>query len=84
MQWDEAVDRFTTALKTADRSAHIIAAYLSDLSLAADYWANTRNRPEILADLDHLTGDDIAKWFFDLRQQHKSRFGGPSCDDKRA
>ncbi len=60
MTWDEAVDRFTTALKMADRSAHTIAAYLSDLSLAADYWANTRNRPEILADLDHLTGDDIA------------------------
>lgn len=73
MQWDEAVDRFTTALKMADRSPHTIAAYLSDLSLAADYWTNARHRGEILRDLNALTSDDIANWFFDLRQQRKSR-----------
>ncbi|NMP25065.1 tyrosine-type recombinase/integrase [Sulfobacillus harzensis] len=73
MQWDEAVDRFTTTLKMADRSANTIAAYLSDLSLAADYWANARKRPEVLDNLANLTSDDIANWFFDLRRQRKSR-----------
>lgn len=71
MRWDEAVDRFTTALKMANRSPHTIASYLSDLSLAADYWTRTRGRTEILQDLTNLTSDDIANWFFDLRRQQK-------------
>lgn len=71
MRWDEAVDRFTIALKMADRSPHTISSYLSDLSLAADYWSNTRGRLAILDDLQNLTRDDIANWFFDLRRQQK-------------
>ncbi len=73
LRWDEAIDQFTTALKMADKSANTIAAYLSDLSLAAHYWTAARGRTEVLDDLGALTSDDIANWFFDLRQQRKSR-----------
>ena len=72
MQWDEAVDRFATALKLAERSANTIASYLSDLALAADYWSNARGRIAILSDLRQLTSDDIANWFFDMAYQQKS------------
>lgn len=68
MTWDEAVDRFATALKFANRSANTITAYLSDLALAVEYWTQVRGRHGIVSDLSELTSDDVANWLFTLRE----------------
>lgn len=73
MDWDQAVDRFATALKWANRSPHTVSGYLSDLTLAANYWQHQREREGLLTDLRQLTADDIANWLFDESTRHSPR-----------
>lgn len=73
MDWDHAVDLFATALKWANRSPHTISGYLSDLTLAANYWQHQRGRSDIMSDLRNLTADDIANWLFDETTHHSPR-----------
>lgn len=73
MDWDQALDRFATALKWANRSPHTMSGYLSDLTLAANYWQSQQGRHDILTDLQNLTADDIANWLFYESTRHSPR-----------